>query len=223
MIDNSDNEKRCDDNFIYSAVCISKSNKMVFCGVKDDEALYAGCIKVFRNPISGTFTDSVQAHDYRGVSKMCVTHDDHWLITCGADGVICLFEIKDKEARATNKLTEGYTKYSNDILVTRSEIDDIKAKKEGFRSSLQDDNQQSSSLINISNLEDNIQSLQKQLKKNADDFEKEFETEVNKKAYTESTKKDEEEQLRRRCLEELRELEHHFNKEYSNANGKMDM
>ena len=44
--------------------------------------------------------------------------------------------------------------------------------------------------------------MQKQLKKNADDFNKEFDSELKKKSFTESTKKDEEEQLRRRCLEE---------------------
>jgi hypothetical protein len=35
----------------------------------------------------------------KGIEKMKVTCDDHYIITAGRDGCIMLFEIKDKDAR----------------------------------------------------------------------------------------------------------------------------
>lgn len=49
---------------------------------------------------------------------MRVTADDQFLITTGRDGVIIIYEIKDKDARGM-KLKEGYSKPSDEILVTR--------------------------------------------------------------------------------------------------------
>jgi len=56
---------------------------------------------------------------------MRITYDDHYIITAGADGCIMVFEIKDREAR--NKLRDNYGKYSEEILVTRTDMDDLKS------------------------------------------------------------------------------------------------
>jgi len=58
------------------------------------------------------------AHDERGVEKMRISSDDHYVITAGRDGCILVFEIKDKDARGI-RLKEGYTKESEEILVTK--------------------------------------------------------------------------------------------------------
>ena len=42
---------------------------------------------------------SKKAHDERGIEKMRVTNDDHYIITAGKDGCVMLFEIKDKEGK----------------------------------------------------------------------------------------------------------------------------
>ena len=62
---------------------------MIFCGVTDEEKKIAGCIKCYRNPLAGTFSDSFQAHDNQGIVKIRVTYDDHYLISSGKDGTIC--------------------------------------------------------------------------------------------------------------------------------------
>lgn len=57
-------------------------------------------------PSAGTNVE-YQAHDERGIEKMRITADDQYLITAGRDGVIIVFEIKDKDARG-QKNKEGY-------------------------------------------------------------------------------------------------------------------
>lgn len=43
--------------------------------------------------------------------------------------MVIVFEIKDKDARGM-KLKEGYSKSSDEILVTRADLDDIKSTKD---------------------------------------------------------------------------------------------
>lgn len=40
---------------------------------------------------------------------MKVTVDDQHLVTCGKDGVINVFEVKDKEIRTIKKDKDGYS------------------------------------------------------------------------------------------------------------------
>ena len=60
---------------------------------------------------------------------MRVTNDDQYVITAGRDGCIMIFEIKDKEARGM-KLKEGFAKNSDEILITKVDLDNIVTQKE---------------------------------------------------------------------------------------------
>jgi hypothetical protein len=84
--------------------------------------------------VHGKFSDYI-AHDERGVEKMRISHDDRYLITSGRDGCIMVYEIKDKDARG-GKYKEGYSKPSEEILVTRADLDDLKTNKDGLKTSL---------------------------------------------------------------------------------------
>jgi len=58
---------------------------------------------------------------------MRVTDDDLHLITAGNDGCIIIYEIKDKEARGRKfSRTEGYPNFSDEVLVTREEMKQLK-------------------------------------------------------------------------------------------------
>ena len=70
---------------------------------------------------------------------MRVTSDDQFIITTGRDGIIVVYEIKDKDARGL-KLKEGYSRQSDEIIVTRADIEDIKNTKDACKTSLQDYN-----------------------------------------------------------------------------------
>ena len=68
---------------------------------------------------------------------MRVTHDDHYLITAGRDGVIIVYEIRDKEIRGI-KLRDGISKHADEILITKSDLDELKGKKEQEKTALQE-------------------------------------------------------------------------------------
>ena len=92
---------------------------------------------------------------------MRVTHDDHYLITAGKDGVIIVYEIRDKEIRGI-KLRDGISKYADEILIAKADLDDLKNKKQGEETSLQDAKQRDTG-IQLNSRDETIKQLREQL------------------------------------------------------------
>lgn len=113
-----------------SCVGFPSSNKLLFAGISDENRS-SGAIRCFNYPLThGKFMDYA-AHDERGMEKLRVTNDDRFIITVGRDGCVMVFEIKDKEARGM-KLKDGYVKFSEEVLVTRSDLEDLKSTRDGL-------------------------------------------------------------------------------------------
>lgn len=92
---------------------------------------------------------------------MRVTHDDHYLVTVGKDGVILVYEIRDKEIRGI-KLRDGISKYADEILITKSDLDDLRGKKEQEKTALQEA-QQKDTGIQLNTRDETIKQLREQL------------------------------------------------------------
>ena len=131
-------ENRKDMGIILSQIAFPTSNKLLFAGISD-ESKSAGAVRCYKFPLTGHCSE-YQAHDERGIEKMRVTHDDQFLITAGRDGCLMIFEIKDKEARGM-KIKEGFSKNSDEILITRTELDSIKDLTDQADQSLTDQKQ----------------------------------------------------------------------------------
>ena len=65
-----------------------------------------------------------QAHDEKGIEKLRITFDDQFVVSAGRDGCVMIHEIKDKESRGS-KLREAFTEPSDEILISRGDLDDI--------------------------------------------------------------------------------------------------
>ena len=75
------------------------------------------------------------AHEKEGIEKMIITNDDKYLITAGKDGSILLFEIKDRDAK---RLLDGYSKFSEEILVTKNDLEELRTLRDILNQKLQD-------------------------------------------------------------------------------------
>jgi WD40 repeat protein len=83
------NEKRVEGEHIYGEVVLTKSNKMIFCGLTEDETNpINSSVKCFRNPPTN-YCDTFTAHNEFGIQKLRVTHDDNYLVSAGKDGTVC--------------------------------------------------------------------------------------------------------------------------------------
>jgi WD40 repeat protein len=94
-------------NVNLSQLSFPSNNKILFAGVSD-ETKCAGEIRCYKFPHNGVYS-SYQSHESSGIEKMKVSVDDQHLVTCGKDGVINVFEIKDKEIRNIKKDKDAYS------------------------------------------------------------------------------------------------------------------
>jgi hypothetical protein len=177
-----------------------------------------GVIKYFRNMTNFLISDTIQAHDERGVSRLILANSDRFLVSAGHDGMLFLLEIKDSESKA---MTET-PKFVEEILATRNEVDELRTRKDLLASSLQENQFQTSNTINLNDLDDKIRYLNEQLilrEKNEQEIVQEqmekrdqvfLEREAERKAVLVSHE------------EELTEFEHIFNKELAKESRKIE-
>jgi cilia- and flagella-associated protein 57 len=114
---------------VLNCLAMTNSAKILFAGISDEK--YGGLIRSYKLPLGSNCTDYL-AHDGSGIENIAITFDDQYLITAGRDGCLMIFEIKDKEARAM-KNKDGYTKYADEIFMTKKDLDDLKQQKEQQR------------------------------------------------------------------------------------------
>ena len=65
--------------------------------------------------------NEVQAHS-KGVEKLRLSHDCLNLFSVGMDGLICIFEVRDRDPRNQNKVKEEL-KFSPEILTLQTEME----------------------------------------------------------------------------------------------------
>jgi cilia- and flagella-associated protein 57 len=78
----------------FSSLISMFGSKNFFAGVAEIDK--PGPIQVLRHPWNKLF--EIQAHS-SPVEKLRLTYDNNWLLSCGRDGVLCIFEVKDKEPK----------------------------------------------------------------------------------------------------------------------------
>jgi hypothetical protein len=97
----------------YSRLVMSNSGQMLFSGTKD------GQIFSFAMPIG---TDKLVIIVHTGaVMSMAMSYDDSLLFTTGEDGVLCVFNIHDKDNRTRNP---ERSLFSAEVQTTKAEIDE---------------------------------------------------------------------------------------------------
>jgi hypothetical protein len=79
----------------------------------------------------------VQAHA-APVERMRITFDEQFLFTVGEDGALCIFEVKDREHRATRREKEAILPVSEEIIVTKNEIDELYSNIDNQNTALAD-------------------------------------------------------------------------------------
>lgn len=212
LIEYNDKFKRKHDCGVkISQVKLSNNSDALFVSSEGNETS-SGFIRYYGNNTNLESYENYQAHTTMGVSKFILTHNEQKLITVGKDGLICLFDVKNREEVNISGAT-NYSKFSNEVLVTKNEIEEIESRKVMLQNNIQDNYFQNNNIMALNNLDDKI----KTLKEKATHKEKEEVLLINEaeKRKQEALMQLEEEyyQLKQTYDEEIHELEHQYNKE----------
>ncbi|KAH0785724.1 cilia- and flagella-associated protein [Histomonas meleagridis] len=97
----------------HTQVVMSNNGQMLFSGTKD------GKVYSYNLPIGGEKT-FINCH-IGAITSMAISFDDSLLFTTGEDGMLCIFNIKDKDNRIHNPERSFF---SDEIQTTRAEIEE---------------------------------------------------------------------------------------------------
>lgn len=97
----------------HTQLVMSNNGQMLFSGTKD------GKVYSFALPIGG---DKLALNCHTGpITSMAISFDDSLLFTTGEDGVLCIFNIRDKDNRVRNPERSFF---SEEVQTTRGEIEE---------------------------------------------------------------------------------------------------
>ena len=202
---------KCDNpGPIYNTVAITNSDKIIFIGNKANPDV-AGNIGFEKHPRTGRSTMFTRAHDYRGVSKILITNDDKHLITCGGDGTIIMFDIKDQENK-DGSMDEGFKDPCNNIMVTKQEIDELDAQKNNLMSSLEDEKGSDSNGMEVGGekIKEQIKGLNDEIKNKSSSSKNRNDQKVKEKEKKEILNQKALDELIQKCETELKDLDVYF-------------
>lgn len=97
---------------------------------------------------------------------MRLSYDNNFLFTVGADGLLIIHDVKDRDPRGAKREREGLgLPYSDEILTEKAEIEAFVTEKEGLENDFNNANQPDSveKIMKVKRLEDNILKLQEEL------------------------------------------------------------
>ncbi|CAN0575955.1 unnamed protein product, partial [Ectocarpus sp. 12 AP-2014] len=109
-------------------ITLSNSEHMMFAGTS--ESGRPGCVRAYSFPLTGDYLE--YACVGTPVTRLCITHDDQFLLAADEASCLFVFDVRDRQDRgqAGSKLGGGELQplaASEEILVTRSNLEDKNA------------------------------------------------------------------------------------------------
>lgn len=109
--------KMLDAGVVLTQLVVSHPpQRMMFAGTIN------GVVRSFKFPLTGDVKD-YQCHS-KQVSRMRITQDDAYLVTVSEDGCVAIFAIKEKDGRVAKKDRPEAIPFSEEILVTKSDLEE---------------------------------------------------------------------------------------------------
>jgi len=106
-------------------LCCCASAKVLFAGIAEEGA--PGAIRCIRFPLDQSEYVEYQAHSAK-VTRLRLTFDDQFLFTTGEDGCLYIFDVRKKERTGGKRDKDAVLVFADEILVTRSFLDDKQAQ-----------------------------------------------------------------------------------------------
>ncbi|XP_032825748.2 cilia- and flagella-associated protein 57 [Petromyzon marinus] len=105
------------DGVPLTAVLVPRSGRLLLAGTA------LGTLRSLRFPLTSTPGDWVEYQGHAGpITKMRVTHDEQFVVTVGEDACVLVWRLTDKEGRSLRR--ERDVPYSDEILVTKADLQD---------------------------------------------------------------------------------------------------
>ena len=126
---NLEQEWTIENNFLPSAICLSKSERLLYIGMTN------GIIRVYTVPLTSDSYIDIPAH-YSSIRRLLVSYDDRYLVSIGESAYVLLFKqvtgvlssISNQYSQLNFEINDKREKMFEYILVTKSEYNEEKRK-----------------------------------------------------------------------------------------------
>jgi len=151
--------------------------RMMFAGMA------TGVIRSLKFPLTG------DQHDYAvhtsTVARLRITFDDSYIFSAGEDGVIAVFEIREKEGRMAKRAKSEQVNWGDETLVTLSDLEDKKQLAISLKNKIDELQLHNTYQIRLQEM-----NFQDKLKEKTDQFKKELHDQKQKYEVLKDEKQD---------------------------------
>ena len=131
-IENGKEKLRFEAGLNISQLVLMHGARAFFAGIAEDDK--PGSIQVLRYPWEKVF--EIQAHSLP-IERLRISFDNQVLFSSGHDGVLCIFDIKDKDPKGKKDKDNIQIHLSEELLIPKSERDKYLADIDHLRASIQ--------------------------------------------------------------------------------------
>ena len=131
-IENGKEKLRFEAGLNISQLVLMHGARAFFAGIAEDDK--PGSIQVLRYPWEKVF--EIQAHSLP-IERLRISFDNQVLFSSGHDGVLCIFDIKDKDPKGKKDKDNIQIHLSEELLIPKAERDKYLADIDHLRASIQ--------------------------------------------------------------------------------------
>lgn len=168
--------KRLETGMVAGQIALNHSGKLLFAGMSEPEK--PGAVRCYKfGPLTGDYTE-YQAHSLP-IERIRVSQDDCYLFTSGQDGVLIIWEIKDKDVRTLRKEKEALgLPYAEEIMITKGEIEELQQAIENLLASNRDmeTNNKMTFEMALQEKQDLVEKLKEQMSNDAEQDKNKFDS-----------------------------------------------
>ena len=118
-----------------SQLVMHHSGRIVFAGVGEQgDVPYPGAVQVWKLPFEQA--QVIQAHA-SAVTRLRITHTNTFLFSTGVDGMLSIFEVRDRDPKRDPEGGQGQLKFSQEILSEKTEVEQLNADAEQLKNKKQ--------------------------------------------------------------------------------------
>eukprot|EP00744_Colponema_vietnamica_P001225 GILI01002055.1.p1 GENE.GILI01002055.1~~GILI01002055.1.p1 ORF type:complete len:1251 (-),score=376.19 GILI01002055.1:222-3974(-) len=198
-IGDSQVNREIDANITLGQIVLSNSQRMLIAGTAEPER--PGSIRVYKFPLTGDYVE-YQCHS-APVSRLRISFDDNYLFSVGEDSCLYIFDVREKEGRvAARKEKEGQLPWAEEILVTRSDLEERNQVLQELKNKVEELNTHKDYQLRMQEMQfkDKINEL-------TEKFTQELEQEKNKYELLREEKND----LEMEYEDRIKQMEEHYN------------
>jgi len=160
--------KEYDTGVLLSQISLPTSCRTLFAATE------SGTVRAYKFPLTGEYQE-YQCHSGE-VTRMSLSHDDAVLFCVAEDGCLYMFDVKDKDpTRAIGKRDKDDVVYSEEVLVTKSDVEEKKQRMQELETQVNELMMQNEYQLRLKDL-----NLNEKIKDITDKFTQELESDKTK-------------------------------------------